>query len=54
MYHFAYLVNSVDQAIDWATTQQARIITKATPAVAFGGCNVAFVMFRNRFLVEFI
>ena len=54
MYHFAYLVNSVDQAIDWATTQRGRIITKATPAVAFGGRNIAFVILRNKLLVEFI
>lgn len=54
MYHFAYLVNSLDQAIDWTITQRARIITKPTPAVAFGRRNIAFVMLRNKLLVEFI
>lgn len=54
MYHFAYLVNSVDQAIDWAVTQRARIVTKPTSSVAFGGRNIAFVMLRNKLLVEFI
>ncbi len=54
MYHFAYWVDDIDKAIDWAISQRARIIAQPRPARAFGGRLICFVMFRNGLVLEFI
>ena len=54
MYHIAYWVDEIDKAIDWARIQRARVIARPLPARAFGGRLVAFVMFRNGLMLEFI
>lgn len=54
LYHFAYLVADMNQALDWARHQRARITVQPVPAVAFGMRHIAFVMCRNGLLLEFI
>lgn len=54
IYHFAYWVDDIHQAIDWATGQRAKVIFQPSASIAFGGRNIAFVMFRNGFILEFI
>jgi methylmalonyl-CoA/ethylmalonyl-CoA epimerase len=54
MYHFAYWVDDVSNAIDWARSQRAKVIVQPVPATAFGGRHISFVMFRNRLMLEFI
>jgi methylmalonyl-CoA/ethylmalonyl-CoA epimerase len=54
MYHFAYMVANLEEALDWALKQRARITVKPVPAVAFGGRRISFVMFRNGLMLEFI
>ncbi len=54
MYHFSYRVESIESAIKWSHSNRAKVTVQPVPAVAFGGNRVSFVMFRNRFLIEFI
>lgn len=54
MYHFAFYVNHIGEALEWARARRVRIVTPPTPAVAFQGRAVAFVMFREGLLLEFI
>lgn len=54
IYHFAYWVDSIGQALDWARGQRARIVVPPVPAPAFGGRKIAFVIFRNGLMLEFI
>lgn len=54
MYHFAYWVDDVSNAIDWARSQRAKVIVQPVPATAFGGRQISFVMFRNGLMLEFI
>ena len=54
MYHFAYWVGDIGKAIDWARSQRAKVIVQPVPAAAFGGRSIAFVMFRNGLMLEFI
>ena len=54
MYHVAYWVNRIDQALDWARGQRARVVVSPVPAPAFGGRKIAFVIFRNGLMLEFI
>ncbi len=54
MYHFAYWVDDISNAIDWSRTQRAKVIVQPVPAIAFGGCHIGFVMFRNGLMLEFI
>lgn len=54
MYHFAYFVDELEQAIEWARTQRARLVAAPMPSVAFNSCRICFIMFRNSFMVEFI
>ncbi|WP_339862179.1 MULTISPECIES: VOC family protein [Alphaproteobacteria] len=53
-YHTAYEVPDIHQAIAETVRQKAKIITSPVPAVAFNQRLIAFVMLRNRLLVEFI
>ena len=54
MYHFAYRVDDICTAIDWARGQRAKVIVQPVPAIAFGGRYISFVMFRNGMMLEFI
>lgn len=54
MYHFAYQVGDLQEALAWARNQRARITVAPVPAIAFGGRNISFVMFRNGLMLEFI
>ncbi|MHB8544097.1 MAG: VOC family protein [Leptospirales bacterium] len=54
MYHFAYQVDDINEAIDWARNQGAKVIVRPVPATAFMGCCISFMMFRSGLMVEFI
>lgn len=54
IYHLAYLVDDVQDAIEWARRQRAKVLVAPVPAQAFGGRPICFVMFRNGLLFEFI
>jgi len=54
IYHFAYLVESIEEALAWARAQRAVVTVKPVPAVAFGGRRIAFVMLRSGLMLEFI
>jgi methylmalonyl-CoA/ethylmalonyl-CoA epimerase len=54
IYHFAYQVDDLDGALQWARTQRARVTVAPVPAVAFSGRHISFVMFRNGLMLEFI
>jgi methylmalonyl-CoA/ethylmalonyl-CoA epimerase len=54
MYHFAYWVEDVRAAIEWAWSKRAKVIVHPVPAIAFGGRRISFVMFRNGLMLEFI
>jgi len=53
-YHVAYRVPHLEAAIASLRAQRAKVLVPATPAVAFGGRAIAFVMLPNRALVELI
>lgn len=54
MYHQAYEVESIEQAMTRLTKQHAVILSRPKPAIAFSGRKVAFLMLPNRLLVEVI
>jgi methylmalonyl-CoA/ethylmalonyl-CoA epimerase len=54
MYHLAYLVDRMDDALSWAQQSRARVVVSPVPAVAFGGRHIAFALFRNGQLLEFV
>lgn len=54
LYHVAYLVNDLAAEIEHKRENRAKLMLPPTPAVAFGGRRVAFVMLSNRLLVELI
>jgi methylmalonyl-CoA/ethylmalonyl-CoA epimerase len=54
MYHMAYFVPSIEDALTWAAARRGRIAVAPVPAVAFGGRRIAFVMFRHGLMLEFI
>lgn len=54
MYHLAYLVSDLDEAIDWARKQRGRMTVSPVPAVAFSGRSICFFVFRQGLMVEFI
>ena len=54
LYHMAYLVSSIDKALAWAREQRGVVTVKPVPAIAFGGRYIAFVMFRQGAMLEFI
>jgi methylmalonyl-CoA/ethylmalonyl-CoA epimerase len=54
MYHLAYEVPEMRQAIEAAAAAGARRVSEPAPAVAFGGREICFVMLRTLFLVELI
>ena len=54
MYHQAYEVESIDQAVATLSAQHAVVVSRAKPAVAFHGRKIAFLMMPNRLLLELI
>lgn len=54
MYHFAYWVDDINQALEWARGQRAKVTVQPVAAIAFGGRRISFVMFRNGLMLEFI
>jgi methylmalonyl-CoA/ethylmalonyl-CoA epimerase len=55
MYHLAFEVDDLEGTLSTARSQlQALVVRPPTPAPAFGGRRIAFVLMRNRALVEFI
>ena len=54
VYHFAYLVQDVQQAVSWAHGFGAKVTVPPVPAVAFAMRPICFVVFRNGMMLEFI
>jgi methylmalonyl-CoA/ethylmalonyl-CoA epimerase len=54
IYHFAYMVANLTDAINWARSLRAKVTLSPVPSVAFGQRYISFVMFRNRIMLEFI
>jgi methylmalonyl-CoA/ethylmalonyl-CoA epimerase len=55
LYHLAYEIETtLDQALSFVLRERARVVVKPVPAVAFGGRQVCFVMFRHGLLLELI
>lgn len=54
IYHMGYSVPDLSSAIAWIVAEGAKIVAHPKPAIAFSGQRVAFVMLRNRFMLEFI
>jgi methylmalonyl-CoA/ethylmalonyl-CoA epimerase len=54
MYHQAYEVESIGPMLVSLSAHHAVVVSRAKPAVAFGGRKVAFLMFPNRLLIELI
>ncbi len=54
IYHFAYEVPDMAEALAWSRGQRAVTTVQPVPAVAFGGRRIAFVMLRTGFMLEFI
>src|SRR5262245_28496794 len=55
MYHLAFEVADLDGTLATARSElQGLVVRPPTPAPAFGGRRIAFVMLRNRALIEFV
>jgi methylmalonyl-CoA/ethylmalonyl-CoA epimerase len=54
LYHLAYLVPSLRDAIETMREQRGKLVAGPMPAVAFGGREIAFVVLPNRLLVELV
>ena len=54
MYHFAYLVEDIAAALEWARSLRGKVTVQPVAATAFGGRRIAFVMFRTGMMLEFI
>jgi hypothetical protein len=54
MYHLAYKVPCLDQAVEDFTAKGARQICDAVPAVAFFGKRITFLLIPNMALFELI
>lgn len=54
LYHMAYLAPDLDAAIAALRKRRAKLLRAPTPAVAFGGRLVAFLMLPNRLVCELI
>jgi len=53
-YHVAYTVSNMNESLNWAKNQRARIIVDPVSAVAFSGRLISFIIFRNGLLIELI
>lgn len=54
MYHFAYWVDDIESALQWAKSQRGKVAVQPVPAIAFGGRRICFAIFRTRMMLEFI
>ena len=54
VYHHAFEVDDLARSIAELTAARAKLVVAPRPAVAFAGRCIAFVMLRNRMLVELI
>mgnify|MGYP001627786527 FL=1 len=54
LYHTAYVVPKIDEALSYLKQHRARIVVEPVRAVAFGDREIAFAMLRNKLLVELI
>jgi methylmalonyl-CoA/ethylmalonyl-CoA epimerase len=54
LYHLAYETGELGAAIEHLRSAGAKLVAGPTPAVAFGGREIAFLMLPNRMLVELI
>lgn len=54
LYHLAFLATDLSAEIERMRKHRAKLMLPPTPAVAFGGRHVAFVMLPNLLLVEVI
>jgi methylmalonyl-CoA/ethylmalonyl-CoA epimerase len=54
IYHLAYWVADLDDAIKWARRQRAKVTVPPMPSVAFDQRRISFVLFRNGLMLEFI
>lgn len=54
MYHQAFTTRSLSASIETLSANRAVLIVPPTPAVAFAGRSIAFLMLRSELLVELI
>jgi methylmalonyl-CoA/ethylmalonyl-CoA epimerase len=54
IYHMAYFVDCIDNAVEEAVLKGCKVLVAPVPAAAFGGKKISFVMMPNMLLVEFI
>ena len=54
VYHYAYETEDLIASLAAAREDRAKVIVEPVPAVAFNGRQIAFAMYRNGLLVEFI
>lgn len=54
LYHLAYETEGLEKSIIALRAQGAKLVVEPVPAVAFAGREIAFLMLRNRMLVELI
>jgi methylmalonyl-CoA/ethylmalonyl-CoA epimerase len=54
MYHIAYIVDNMEETLNWSRNQRTRITVPPVKAAAFGGKRISFVMFRHGLMLEFI
>ena len=53
-YHLAFLTPDLERSLFVASSFRGRLVVKPTPATAFGGRDIAFYLFRDGTLLEFI
>ena len=54
LYHLAYVTPDLAGALAGLRAEGGKVVVAPVPAVAFNGRDIAFVMLRNRMLVELI
>jgi methylmalonyl-CoA/ethylmalonyl-CoA epimerase len=54
LYHLAYETEALATSIVTMRAEGAKLVVEPVPAVAFAGREIAFLMLRNRMLVELI
>jgi methylmalonyl-CoA/ethylmalonyl-CoA epimerase len=54
LYHLAYETQRLAEGISNLRAAGAKVVVEPVPAVAFAGREIAFLMLRNRMLVELI
>lgn len=54
LHHLCFEVGSLTQQIQYMRQQHAVLVRRPQPAVAFGGRRIAWMMTRDRMLVEYL